>query len=183
MRFAQKSPFAGISPLGMTGRIHQGKVSRNAGIGLSLYARYPSAGGRNASGKAPGIAGMSGYALVKVVCALGVDHRADDGEFVHHPGHPRKLFANLNTGHVCRNGFEFSPDVRGRFGLEIEHVLMGRTAGEQNVDDRLVRATGSGAIFGLQKPGQGRSRYAERANGKKGPAGQAVAKFTRRLSK
>ena len=71
----------------------------------------------------------------------------------------------------------------GASGLEVEHVLMGRTAGEQNVDDRLVRATGSGAVFGLQKPGQGRSRYAERANGKKGPAGQAVAKFTRRLSK
>ena len=65
MRFAQKSPFAGISPLGMTGRIHQGKVSRNAGIGLSLYARYPGAGGRNASGKASSIAGMSGYALVR----------------------------------------------------------------------------------------------------------------------
>lgn len=108
---------------------------------------------------------MSGQALVKIVSALGVHHGADDGELVHHTGHSRELFANLNTGNVGRDGFEFPAYVRRGVRFHVEHVLMRGTTGEQDVDDRLVGAAGSGAILGLKELGEGGPCDPERANG------------------
>jgi hypothetical protein len=110
---------------------------------------------------------MPGEALVKIVTALGVDHRADDGELVHHAGHSWEFFANLNSGHVGRDGLEFPANVRRGVWLQVEHILMGRTTGEQDVDDRFVGPAGSGTVFGLQQAGQGGSGYTKRANGEK----------------
>ena len=92
---------------------------------------------------------MPGEALVKIVTALGVHHGADDGELVHHAGHSRKLFANLNPRDVGRDGIEFPAYVRRGVWFQVEHVLMGGAAREQDVDDRLVGATGSGTVLGL----------------------------------
>jgi hypothetical protein len=59
---------------------------------------------------------------------------------------------------------------------------MGRTSGEQDVDDRFVRPAVSSTVFGLQQAGQGGPGYAERANGKERPTREAIAKSTRGLS-
>ena len=45
-----------------------------------------------------------------------------------------QMFADLQTGNLCRNGFEFATNVRRCLGLHVEAVVLAESAGKKDVD-------------------------------------------------
>jgi hypothetical protein len=80
-------------------------------------------------------------ALNPVVSACRTDQRSNYDTFIHASRNLGKGLANLDTGNIGRDRLEFAPDFRGSVWLEVEHVLMGRTTTQENVDYGFV-ATG-----------------------------------------
>ena len=85
------------------------------------------------------------------------------------------MFADLDAADIGGNRFEFAADFRGRVHLEIEDVLMRRSAREENHDDSLVRSADAGLRFGLQELGQRQAAQTQGADFKEISAGNSVA--------
>src|SRR5579872_3413034 len=90
---------------------------------------------------------IAGLADAGVVLIAGADKRSDDGELVHHRRNLGHVLANLDAGDVGLDRLELAADIGRRVGLQVEHVLMRRAAGQVDHDDRLVG--GSDARRGL----------------------------------
>src|SRR5207237_4193127 len=75
-----------------------------------------------------------------------------------HPVHPlrelRENLADLNPRDVGGDRLELAADLAGRIRLQVPHVLVGRAAGEEDVDDRLVGVPPAGGGFGAEHVGQ-----------------------------
>ena len=84
----------------------------------------------------------TGHALVTIVRAIGIGNGPDDRVLVGQLGQARELLADLNAGHVGLDGPKLAADFLGRIRLEVEEIQMRRTAGQVNINHRLVRAAG-----------------------------------------
>jgi len=96
-------------------------------------------------------------ALEGIVRAGGPDERANESELIGDARHFGHQFADLETGNPRGDWPEFAADLDRRIGLEIDHVLVGRTAVQVDVDDRLVRRRNPCGGFGPQETGQRQS--------------------------
>jgi hypothetical protein len=79
--------------------------------------------------------GSNHHGLIHPLCELGED------------------LANLDTGNVRRDRTEFASDFRGSLRLNFPHVLVWRTATEENIDQTLVRTLFAGLLFGSEQVG------------------------------
>ena len=91
--------------------------------------------------------GMSpaSHALERVVTPFATHHGPQDDRLVHDLGYLGKTLPDLDTRNIGGDRLEWATNFLWRFGLDLPHVLMGRTTAEEDVDDRLVvclRTTG-----------------------------------------
>jgi len=105
----------------------------------------------------------------------GVGDRADDGVAMGLAGEEREVLADLEAGDGGGDGLEFAADFGGGVELEIEGVLMGRSAGQVDHDHRLVGGTDPGGGLGPEELGQGEPAHAERADAEERPTRYPVA--------
>jgi hypothetical protein len=93
----------------------------------------------------------AGHALDGVVPAAGADDGADEDALVGDSGDLRERLANLDASDLGRDRLELAADLLRGVGLEVPHILVGRPAAEEDVDDRFVRGTRDAArLFGAQ---------------------------------
>ena len=98
------------------------------------------------------------HALDGVVAAAGADDRADDDALVHAGGHAREDLADLDAGDVGGDRLELAADFGRGVGLDVPHILVRRSAAQEDVDDRLVpRAGDAGAGLGAEDVGEGQA--------------------------
>ena len=64
------------------------------------------------------------HAHVGIVLVGTAVERANNGEFVHHSGKARHVFADLDAGDIGGNRTEGAADLGRRVHLEIVHILM-----------------------------------------------------------
>src|ERR1700722_15070461 len=104
------------------------------------------------------------------MAAASTDDGADDGTLVHARSDLRKHLANLDAGDLGGDRFELAANLGWGLGLDLPHVLVGRAAAQEDVDDRFVPARrGAGASFGAEDVGERQSAGAdsERADAQK----------------
>ena len=106
---------------------------------------------------------------------FSTDHGANDRVFIGQDGKARKVLANLDARHVRGYGPKFAAHFARGIGLQIKHVLVRRSARQENHDDRLVRAADAGLRFGLEKLWQGQAAETECADFEKISARDTVA--------
>src|SRR5205814_1201301 len=68
-----------------------------------------------------------------------VGHRADERTLVHHPRELRQMLADLQPRHIRGNGLELPANFRRGIHLQVEDVLVRRSARQEHHDHRLVR--------------------------------------------
>ncbi len=119
---------------------------------LQLCDRRPDA--RSAAKSAQRILAPAGHALERVVLAGRADNRANDSELGHERSDPREHLANLNAGDRGRDWLELAANLDGRLGLDVPHVLMGRAAGQKNVDDGFMPRWYGGLGLRAEQVGQ-----------------------------
>src|SRR5262249_20707092 len=80
---------------------------------------------------------------------------------------PRQVLADLNARRARGDGPELAADVVGGVGLEVEAVLLGQAAGEEDVDDRAGRGVrgGGGAEGGEVVAAQAEQAHSPRWRG------------------
>ena len=115
--------------------------------------------------------------LRRVVIGLVADQRADHDQLVHVARQTRKRFANLDSGDVGVDWFEFAADFLGSAGLEIDHVLVRRPARQEDHNDRFVRRRSlTGVRFKSKEVGEAQAAHGEAADFEKVAARDPVAK-------
>ena len=175
---AEETGFAGIGPAHLP---HFGSESDERrhfrSDGLVEFGK-DGAKGRPTAGRRFGAAERaSGHALISVVVRIGADNGSNDCQAIHDGGHFGKVFADLNAGNFGGNGFEFSSNFGRRLRFQVEHVLMRRASGQEDHNDRLVRAAVSGIGVGAEQVRQGQSAQSESSDFEKVAARNAVAKL------
>src|SRR5882672_2677893 len=117
-------------------------------------------------------------ALGRVVVAVGADHGPDDRELVHDLRHAREELADLDAGDVGPDGPQLAADFGGRVRLQVPHVLVGRTARQEDHDDGFVRGTlRAGLFLGAEDLGKGEPAQGESADAQEGAPGDSVAEI------
>ncbi len=116
-------------------------------------------------------------ALPCIVSAIGANHRANDGELVHHLRHARKQLANSSARDVGRDFLELTANLLGRIGLHIPHVLMRGSARKKDIDDGLVRPFGALLFLGLQDLRQRQAAHGQPADFQETPPRNPVAEL------
>ena len=96
----------------------------------------------------------SGQTLKSIMTIQCADHGTNKGEFIHLLGQKRQVFTDLDAGHVGRDGVEFATYLRWRFHLQIHHVLMRWTTGQEDHDHRFVGTADTGLRFSAQQSRQ-----------------------------
>src|SRR5437016_8164987 len=86
------------------------------------------------------------------------------------------MLANLNARNVGIYRLELAANFRRRVLLEIEHILVRRTARQKDHDDRLVRFADAGCRLGAEQFRQCQAAHHERADLEEIPARNAVTK-------
>ena len=99
----------------------------------------------------------SRQALNRVMTIGATSDRANDHALVHDPGHALKDFADLDAIDVGLNRLKLAADLLRRFGLDVPHILMGRTTGQVDVDDRLVLGASALLCFRAEQARQRQS--------------------------
>ena len=120
----------------------------------------------------------AGDALDGVVVAVAAHDGSDDGILVRELREPRKVLADLDAGDVGGDGFEFAADLRRGVHLQVEHVLMARSARQEDHDDRLVLVAGrtdAGRRLGLEHLRQRQTAEPERTDAQEVATRHAVA--------
>ena len=97
---------------------------------------------------------MAVKALIRRVAAFRTNKRPHNSELVHALGKKWHVFADVDSRNVRTNGLKLSSILDRSVGLQVNHVLMGRPAGQEDHDDRLVLAVAITAIFCLKQLGQ-----------------------------
>ncbi len=120
------------------------------------------------------VAAPAGLRVEVAVVVVHADQRANDGVLVGHLGEQRKMLADFNAAHVRFDRIEFSAKFARSIRLEIEHVLVGRTATQMNIDDRLLRRAGAGKGFRPQQASQTQAADS-RPDLQKAPPGNPIA--------
>src|SRR5439155_22852430 len=69
---------------------------------------------------------------------LGMAQGAHDGVPIGAPGHEREVLADLDAGHIGRDGTEGTADVRGSIGLQVPGIKLTRTTDEEELDTGLL---------------------------------------------
>ena len=77
------------------------------------------------------------------------DQGSDDRQFIHHSGHARKQFTNADARDFRGNLSELTADFRGRVRLDVEHVLMRGSTGQEDHDDGFMGILATGHGLGL----------------------------------
>src|SRR4030095_9759028 len=95
--------------------------------------------------------GMPGKTLIGSMLSIAPHNAAKDGEFIHHRRHFRKQLASRDPRHVGLNRREFTPDFGRSIHFQIPHILVGRTAAEENVNDGFLTLPRAGLIRGSQE--------------------------------
>ena len=151
------------------------RVDRPAELGDARTDRGPSADRLEA------ILRPARHALKPGVARLASDHGADDRKLVHASRQLRKDLADLQARDVCVDRPKLAADLAGGIRLEVPHVLMGRTTGEEDVDQRFVPGPAAGLLgrrlLGPEEIGERQAAHAEGepADREKLPTGGAVA--------
>ena len=81
----------------------------------------------------------AGRTPVGVVVVVETVQRTDQRQLVSKPGQPRHQLADVDPGHPGRDRPEFPANHRRRLGLQIVHVQVRRSPGQQQHDDALDR--------------------------------------------
>ena len=72
--------------------------------------------------------------------AVGPNNGADNDALIHDARDARKHFGDLDAGNIGFDRVKFAANLARRFGLDLPHVLVGRSTAEVDVDDRFVAA-------------------------------------------
>ena len=155
-------------------------------IDAPLKFRDRRSDARPTAGRHVAAAGAAGETHHRIVRPLGSDDRADEGEFVRHLRHARQLLADLNAGDVRFDGTELAAVFGGCVGLHVPHVLVRRTARQEDHDDRLViDPLGRFSTNRLRREdlGQTRATEGEATDLEKGTSRESVAEFARVVTK
>ena len=96
------------------------------------------------------------HALMVLVSVFATDDGSNHHGLIHPLSELREDLANLDTGNVRRDRTEFASDFRGSLRLDFPHVLMRRTATEEDIDQTLVRALFARLFFGTEQVGEGK---------------------------
>src|SRR5690349_3932950 len=86
------------------------------------------------------------------------------------------MLANLDARNFGADRLELATNFRRRVQLQIEHILVRRSAWQKDHDDRLVRFADAGLCLGAQQFGQGQTAQAKRADLEEIAARNAVTK-------
>ena len=148
---ADESSRTGLAPGPVARRVHQGQVRRHTGSGRTLDLGNPGSQRGPAPDRRLLLMSPPGHALVPIVASLGSDDGADDRKLVGHLRQARKELADFHAGNVRLDRAEFTSHLARRVRLEIPEVDVRGTAGKVDVDDRLVRAPGTGQRLHLEE--------------------------------
>jgi len=110
--------------------------------------------------------------------AVAADDGADDGILVGQLRQLRQMLADLDARDVGGDGLELTADLRRGVHLQVEHVLMARSARQEDHDDRLVLVAGrtdAGRGLGLEHLRQRQAAEPERADAQEVATRHAVA--------
>ena len=113
--------------------------------------------------------------LERIVPTFGADQRANDRKLVHHGGHARHHLADLDTGHIRVDGIELAANFRRRIGFQIEHILMRRSAGQEDHDHRFVRRRRSALLLRCENLRQRQSTQRQTAKLQERTSRHAIA--------
>ena len=114
--------------------------------------------------------------MERVVIVDLPDGRANGRAFVPHLGQLGKMFTNTRTGNTGGNGIELAAVFERRVLLNIPHVLMARTATQEDHDHALLALGGrAGFCLGLKQLRQGQAAHGERPDLHKISSREAVA--------
>ena len=163
MRHAEESGISRARPFHVAHLRREAHERRHRRIGCALQLRNDRTQRRPAAGRL--LLGIApGQALEGIVAAVTIGQGADDGAFVHHLRETRHLLGDLNARNVRGDRFEFAPDFARRVRLQIEDILMRRTARQEDHDHRLMRPAGLLHRFGTQHVIQRHPAHGESAN-------------------
>src|SRR5262249_47500461 len=111
------------------------------------------------------------------MAAGGVVDGAQNGVLVRVLRHARQPVADANAGYVGIRGSEGAANLFGGIRLEVPHVELGGTAGEEEHDDMLGpgAARRGGDLFELEQARQSETAEADGAEVEDVAAGEAVA--------
>jgi hypothetical protein len=84
------------------------------------------------------------------------------------------MLTDFDSGDICFDGFELTPDVGWGIRFHVKHVLMTWTARQEDHDDGFVVAFDTGARFGGQELRQGETAERETPDGHKITSTQAI---------
>ena len=144
-----ESGLAGIRP---RAALHSGRESHEGG-GAGCRGTQQSRDDRAERGPTAWrlvIDSLPGHALERRVASFGADDRADHGQAVHHRSHPRQVLADPDSRHRGRDRLKFASNLRRRLHLQVEHVLVRGSSGEEHHDDRFLRPGPAGGFGGEQ---------------------------------
>ena len=178
---AEKSCFAAMRPRDVLGSSRESDEGRDGGIDCSVQLGDSRADRRSAAEGFEVIGKPSAHALIRLVSILATDDRTDDSGFVHALGQLGKDLADLDPWNIGGDGAELPSNFGGSLGLNLPHILVGRTASEENIDKALVRISPASGVLGSKQIREGKAAHAEtkRANRQKTTARQAAAKSIR----
>ena len=177
VRRANEAASAGLAPSAVAGGVHQRKIRRHSRALVPLQFAYPRTPARPAAVRRVAFLALApaGHALVTIMRAIGIGNGPDDRVLVGQLGQTRELLADLDAGYVGLDGPEFAADLLGRLGLEVEEIQMRRTAGQVNINHRLVRAAGFLRGLHLEQLPQRKPARGHTADLQKIPARIAIA--------
>lgn len=101
--------------------------------------------------------------------------RSDDRQPIHELSQTRQMFTDFNPWHARFDRPKLATNLHWSVHLQIEHVLMRRSSGQENHDDRFRRSTNPLLRLGLQELRQGYSTQCQPTNLQKGTPGNATA--------
>ncbi len=183
MGHAQKAGLAVVGPFHVSHLGRQADERRHRRMRRAIDFRQHRAQGGPAAGGLRAAAAMAGDALEGVVGAAGADDRADGDQLVHQAGDPRKMLADFDAAHVGFDRLELAADFRGGLHLQVEEILVGRPARQEDHDDRLVAGgTGATSCLGPQNLGERKPAERQSADFQERAAREAVAEAAIRFA-
>ena len=158
---AEEAGLARVRPTHLAHLRREAEERRDGRVGRALQLREHGAergpaAGRLVAREPPRLA------LEGVVVVNRADHRADEDELVHDGSGAREQLADLDAGDVRRDGFQLAANLARRVHLQVEHILMRRAAGQEDVDDGLVRFADARLRLDAQQVREGKPAEAQR---------------------
>src|SRR5262249_15414866 len=110
---------------------------------------------------------VPGQTLPRGVLSPGTYQGPDDHKLAHHLRQPRHVLADPQALDIGSNWLEVAPYPRRCLRFEVEHILMRRSSGQEDHDDRFVRSRDPRGRLGAEQlwhrqPPQGQSAELEK---------------------